>query len=99
MISFLDDNEFVEADDSYIAEPMKAKTPGFSSHTAEDRELHQHVRNRNESINSCLKEWKSLEGKCRHGLTKHSVMLHAAAVVLQIMLDSGEIIMFDAPYI
>ena len=63
MISFLDDNEFGEADDGYIGEPAKIKTPGFNLHTAEGRELHQHVRNRHESINACLKEWKWLEEK------------------------------------
>ena len=98
MISFLDDNEFVEVEDGYIGKPMKTETPGFNLHTAEGRELCQHVRNRHESINSCLKEWKCLEEKCRHGLTKHSAMFYAVAVVLQIMLNSGEITLFDAHY-
>ena len=98
MISFLDDIEFVEADDGYIGEPIKTKTPGFNLHTAEGRELHQHVRNRHESINSHLKQWECLEEKCRHGLTKHSAMFHAVTVVFQIMLDSGKITLFDAHY-
>ena len=40
----------------------------------------------NESINSHLKEWKSLKDKCRHGLTKHSAMFCAVVVVLQTLL-------------
>ena len=100
MISCLDDDEKAEADDGYMGEPTKTLIPKVNTYTPADAELRQHVRNRHETINRRLKEWKclGLSLKPSHSLEKHSMMFRAVAVICQLSIESGETTLFDVEY-
>ena len=90
LLSHLEAGEKVEADDGYVGEPLKTLTPALNSKTALDRQLRQQNRNRQESFNKRLKDWKCLEAVCKHNLAKHSSMFRAVAVICQLAIESGE---------
>ena len=98
MKSFLHDNEKAEADDGYVGEPTKILTPEVNSRTAADVELRQCVRNRHETINRRLKEWKCIKECLKHSLDKHSAMFRAVAVIVQLSVENGELTLFDVDY-
>jgi hypothetical protein len=90
MLSHLDDGEKVEADDGYKAEFTKTLTPANNSRTASDATLRQRNRNRHETINKRLKDWKCLNSPCKHDLAKHSAMFRVVLVICQLAIESGE---------
>lgn len=98
MKSFLDDDEKAEADDGYVGEPTKILTPSENTHTQEDKDIRQRVRNRHETINSRFKNWKCLDRPCRHDLLKHSSMFRSVAVICQLSIENGETKLFDVDY-
>lgn len=95
LISHLDADEKVEADDGYAAERLKTLTPKYHSRTQNDAELRQHNRNRQETINKRFKDWNCLRVMGRHGLLEHSTIFRAVAVICQLAIQSGEPVFAD----
>mmetsp|Transcript_17197 Transcript_17197/g.47090 ORF Transcript_17197/g.47090 Transcript_17197/m.47090 type:complete len:115 (-) Transcript_17197:53-397(-) len=85
----LEDGERVEADDGYPGEIVILR-PKKDSKTPQDIEHRQRVRNRHETVNSRLKDWKCLAVRLKHDLQKHSAMFRAVAVICQVSLVNGE---------
>ena len=86
----LDADEKAEADDGYIGEPTKILAPKTNTRTIPDKNLRQRVRNRHETINKRLKDWKCLAVVCRHSLRQHATMFRAVATICQVSINSGE---------
>jgi hypothetical protein len=92
LISFLDKDERVEADDGYIGEePMVCKTPGgfYSKSEGIDKERSR-IRGRHETANARLKIFGILNQKYRHDIKDHAFVFRAVAVLTQLSIESGE---------
>lgn len=91
MISHLDRNERVEADDGYIGEsPWYIKCPkGFTNKRANEA-MQSRVRRRQETANKRFKDWGILRQIFRHKLTYHGDVFRSIAVITQLSIKSGE---------
>jgi hypothetical protein len=91
LLSYLDENERVEADDGYVGEsPRYVKCPKSFTNPLETRKMQQDVRSRQETINARLKDWGCLSQRFRHNLVKHSNCFRSVAVITQLSIESGE---------
>ena len=90
-MSFLEENERVEADDGYKGEhPMHVKCPAGFCNPQETLFMQQRIRNRQETVNMRLKKWGCLKQPWRHNIMIHGDAFRACAVLLQVSISSGE---------
>jgi hypothetical protein len=88
---WLDEFEWVEADDGYIGEaPQKVKRPGCPSYPTENQGMQNRVRSRQETINERLKNWAILNVMYHHDLMEHGNVFRAIIVITQIGINGGE---------
>ena len=94
LATFLEEQERVEADDGYRpADPGKCKSKtGHSTRLASEEQLEvkNRVRARHETVNKRIKQFASISGIFRHSLKHHLDFVHAAVVITQIVIESGE---------
>lgn len=91
LMSHLEPNERVEADDGYRGEhPQRVKCPAGFANPVETECMQQRVRNRHETVNKRFKNWGILKQVYRHDLRKHCDVFRAVAVVTQLCINSGE---------
>lgn len=82
LLSFLDEDERVEADDGYIGEaPLHIKCPKSFANPEETEYMQQRVRSRQETINKRLKDWNVLQVPYRHEPEDHGWVFRACAVI------------------
>lgn len=94
----IDENERVEADDGYIGEaPEKVKCPASFVNPAENEEMQQRVRNRQETVNKRFKQWGILNSVYRHDISTHGDVFRAISVITQVAIKNGEPL-FDVEY-
>jgi hypothetical protein len=96
----LDKNERVEADDGLIGEdPCFTKCPGGIRYMEDEQfaSTRSKVRNKGETVNHRLKNFKVLGGKFRHDIEKHSMCFRACAVFVQLSFEFGSKALFDVP--
>jgi DDE superfamily endonuclease len=84
--------ERVEADKGYRGEPLYVSDPGDFTSLAK-KAAKAEARARHETINRRLKQWSCLKQVYRHDLEKHSVVLRAVAVLVQLNIKN-----FDHPW-
>jgi hypothetical protein len=87
---FLDLKEHVEADSGYRRHDDKVKCPNNPSNHPENLAMQARVRSRHETFNGILKNWSILANTFRHNISLHSSVLHACAVITQLMVENGE---------
>jgi hypothetical protein len=98
LLSYLDENERVEADDGYVGEsPRYVKCPKSFTNPMEFRKMQQLVRSRQETVNARFKDWGCLGQRFRHDISKHSNCFRSVAVITQLSIDAGEKL-FDVVY-
>jgi DDE superfamily endonuclease len=98
LLSHLDENERVEADDGYVGEsPKYVKCPNSFTNPIETTKMQQYVRSRQETVNARFKDWGCLAQRFRHGLAKHSNCFISVAVITQLSIEAGEKL-FDVVY-
>ena len=91
LLSNLDENERVEADDGYAAgDPQWCKTRSSVYHPPAGRGIRNTVRARHETVNKRIKQFGALSIKYRHDILKHSTVVKAAVVLTQLSIDQGE---------
>ena len=91
LVSFLEQNERVEADGGYIgADPEHCKTKYGITHSMSGRGKRNEIRARQESANSRMKMFSTVAKKSRHPITKHGSMFRAIACIVQIQIEEGE---------
>jgi DDE superfamily endonuclease len=92
LISHLDENERVEADDGYIGEaPQYIKCPKSFCNPQQTLFMQQRVRNRQETINKRFKDWQILSQIFRHQpLSLHADIFRCIAVIEQLAINNGE---------
>lgn len=89
--SHLERGERVEADDGYIGDhPSFVKCPGGFTNPKITEFMQQRVRNRQESINKRLKQFRCLAVPWRGNLLKHGTVFRAVAVITQLSINHGE---------
>ena len=94
LIHMLGPGERVEADDGYMGEcPAKCVCPGGMSTRRDQGRLRARVRNRHETLNERLKNFQCIDTRFRHGGVKHGYCTHAACVLTQLSIQSGEPLM------
>ena len=99
LLSHLEPNERVEADDGYIGEhPARIKCPKGFANPVENEAMQQRVRNRQETINSRFKQFGAMGQIWRHDIDWHDDAFRAIAVVLQLAINHGEKL-FDCSYV
>ena len=87
----LDAGERVEADDGCEGEcPAHCRCPGSLTAPPQQVRMIVRLRMRHETINENIKNFSCLVKIFKHGLDKHSHCFHAAVVLAQITLSSGE---------
>ena len=98
LMSHLSENERVEADDRYIGEcPGHIKCPAHLTNNPRSRYMQQRVRNRQETLNSCIKNFDILRAMYRHSLENHGDVVRAVLVIVQVAINNGEKL-FDCKY-
>ncbi len=92
LLSHLDENERVEADNGYKAgDPEFCKTPSGVFHAEEQKTMRRRVMDRQEVLNARLKSFAILKQMVfRHDLEMHGDVFHAVLVLLQINIEHGE---------
>ena len=91
LLSYLADNERVEADDGYIGEhPQRVKCPRGLCNLPETEAMQQRVRNRQETVNKRYKDWGCFAQTWRHNIMYHGEAFRFVSVVLQLTINSGE---------
>jgi hypothetical protein len=92
----LENGEWCEADNGYRGEcPRWIKCPGHVISIPDRERMQMRVRLRHETFNERLKNFRCLDEKFRHSVTKHSSCFRAICVLTQLAIESGEEI-FDA---
>ena len=56
------------------------------------------VRARHETVNARLKVFGILNQRFRHNLEKHGLVMHSAAVIVQIMISNGDTEVFSVEH-
>ena len=92
LISELDDDELVIADNGYRGEPGKVLTPVALTlcGNIELKDLASVLRARHETCNRRFKTWGCLAQTFRHPLQYHKDCFFAVAVIEQLRIDHGE---------
>jgi hypothetical protein len=91
LLSHLETNERVEADDGYIGEhPLYIKCPKGFANPEETLFMQQRVRNRQETVNKRFKDWGLLKQVYRHEIPFHGSAFRAIAVITQLAINGGE---------
>ncbi|CAB9530068.1 unknown protein [Seminavis robusta] len=70
--------------------PMYIKCPAGFANPEETLFMQQRVRNRQETINERVKNWKAIDGMWRHEITRHGDAFRAILIVSQLAINSGE---------
>ena len=104
LMSHLEENERVEADDGYVGEaPRHVKCPKCISNPVETEAMQQRIRNREETVNNRFKNWGVLRQRFQHALPEHGDMFRSVGVLTQVSIDNGENLFSthyrDPPYI
>jgi hypothetical protein len=98
LVSNLEPNERVEADDGYLGEhPQHVKCPAGIGNLKITEYMQQRVRNRQETINERFKNFEILKQVFRHDIILHGDVFRAIAVILQLTINAGEIL-FECGY-
>ena len=89
---YLDEHEWVEADDGFIREaPEHVKCPKSFVRDELKLALQSHVQSRHETVNKCMKQFGCLKHKFRHhDFDKHAACFRAVAVLTQLAIEFGE---------
>ena len=88
---WLDIGERVEADDGYVGDaPDKIKCPMSVANPAENEDMQNRFRSRQETVNKCFKQWEILNQVYRHDITQHGYVFRAIAVITQVAIENGE---------
>jgi len=91
LLSHLEPNERVEADDGYIGEhPEHIKCPAGLCNPEETEFMQQRVRNRQETVNRRFKDWGCLKQVWRHEIPLHGDAFRAVAIITQLTINSGD---------
>ena len=91
LLSHLEPNERVEADDGYLGEHLKkVKCPKGFANPPQTKRMQQRVRSRQETINKRFKLWGCLAQTFRHDLDQHGDVFRAVAVICQLTINNGE---------
>ena len=91
LLSNLEVNERVEADDGYIGEhPRYVKCPRGFANLEETEYMQQRVRNGQETVNKRFKDWGALRQIWRHSIPLHGDVFRAIAVMTQLAINQGE---------
>ena len=91
LLSFLEENERVEADDGYIGEhPAHVKCPKGFANLQITEYMQQRIRNRQETVNKRFKDWGCLKVTWRGELSLHGDVFRLIAVVTQLSINNGE---------
>ena len=91
LISHLDVEERVEADDGYLGEaPEFVKCPASFTNPKEPLLMQQRVQNRQETVNKQFKNWGALKQVYRHQFDRHGEVFCAIVVVTQLTIKGGE---------
>lgn len=99
LMSHLDNNERVEADDGYVGEaPQHVKCPMSFTNPEDTLKIQSRVRARHETVNKRFKQWGCLQQVFRHDLHRHADVFRACAVITQIALELGEPL-FEVDYV
>ena len=95
LLSHLDHNERVEADDGYRGEhPEFVKCPAGFSNPADNLKMQQRVRSRQETINKRFKDWGCLRQTWRHDIASHGRAFRVILIVSQLAINNGEKLFF-----
>lgn len=78
----------VIGDRGYIGEPAVISTTNAHDPAAL-RKFKSRARARHESFNGRIKNFKSLDERFRHGVTKHKVVFEAICVICQYQMETG----------
>ena len=98
LLSHLDKNERVEADNGYLSlDPEYIKCAMGLHHPDENEQMRKRVMGRQETINKRLKDWGCMSQKFIHCVNKHSDCFRAVMVILQLSIEEGEEL-FSCPY-
>ena len=85
LLSHLELNECVEADDGFIGEhPRHIKCPKSVANSCETKHIQQHVRNWQELINNHFKFWGIVKPVVWHEIPRHGDAFHAITVIYQL---------------
>jgi len=89
LINMLPPGEMVEADNGYRGEPnhIWVKDDCVS---CSDRRAKRRARARHETVNKRVKQFSILTQTFRHDRSKHQAAFYLAAVIMQMMFESGE---------
>lgn len=91
LLSELDENERVEADDGYIGEaPARVKCPKSFTNVEATEAMQARVRNRQETVNARFKTWQILRQIYRHDIPKHGEIFAMIAIITQLSIMRGE---------
>ena len=91
LISHLEPNERVEADDGCIGKhPQHVKCPKGFANYKETEHMQQKVQNRQESVNNRFKFWGILKQLFRHEIVMHGDVVQAVAMITQLSINAGE---------
>ena len=91
LLSSLEPNERVEADDGYTGEaPEHVKCPKSMGNLEETEFMQQRVRNCQETVNKRMKNWGALKQVWRHRFNRHGSVFRAIAVITQMSIENGE---------
>ena len=91
LLSHLDENERVEADDGYLAgDPEFCKTKSSFYRPEIGQDIRNTVRARQETANKRVKQFGACSSIFRHDIRKHELIVKAAVVLTQLAIDNGE---------
>ena len=91
LLTELDENERIEADDGYIGEaPARVKCPRSFTNTKGTEEMQSRARNRQETVNARFKKWQILRQIYRHDIPKHGEVFATIAIITQLSINRGE---------
>ena len=99
MKGLLDDGERVECDKGYRGEfPKKAKPPHpFYDYDPKIKKMKKRLAARHETVNSRIKQFKSMNGLFRHNYKMHSSCFRCIVVCVQLFIEHGDTL-FDCKY-
>jgi hypothetical protein len=91
LMTYLEDDERVEADNGYLGKhPRYVKCPKGFTNPEETEFMQQRVRNRQETINKQFKDWGILRQRYWHKIEDHGEPTHAVVMLNQIAINNDE---------
>ena len=91
LLSHLDENERVEADDGYLAgDPQYCKARSSIYHPEAGQSTRNTVRARQETVNKRIKQFGATSKVFRHNIRKHEIVLKSAVILTQLSINRGE---------